>query len=83
MPRIDAAPHRDEPHPLGHVGVDDAVDALRRREPVDAERSGDAVDRRFGGGMVEPAPAAEKTLRIEIAEHQIGVGDGRLLPPGP
>ena len=78
MPRVDAAPHRDEPHPFGHVGVDDAMYPLRRGQPIDAERCGDAVDRRLGRGPVEPAPSAQKTRRVEIAQHQVGVGDRRL-----
>ena len=77
VPRIDAAPHRDEPHPLGHRRVDDPVDAARRGEPVDPELRSDTVDRGFGGRPVETAPAAEKARRIEIAEHEIGVGDRR------
>ena len=77
-PRVDAAPHRDQPHPLGHVGVDDAMDAVRRGQPIDAERCGDAVDRRLGRAPVEPAPPAEKARRVEIAQHQVGVGDRRL-----
>ncbi len=76
-PGIDAAPHRDEPHALGHVRVDDAVDARCRRDPVDAERGGDRIDGALGGRAVEPAVAAEEVVGIEIAEHEVGVGDGR------
>ena len=35
------------------------------------------VDGRLGGRTVEPAPPAEKGRRVEIAEHQIGVGHRR------
>ena len=76
--RVDAAPHRDEAHPLGHVRVDDAVNAARGGEPVDAERGGDSIDRALGQPCIEPPFAAEEIRRVEIAEHQIGVGDGRL-----
>ncbi len=69
MPRIDATTHRDEPYSLGHIGVDDAVNALRRRQPADAKSCGDAVDRGFRGGAIEPTPATQETLRIEIAQH--------------
>ncbi len=82
LPGVDAAAHRDEPHPSGHRGVDDAMDALRRREPADPESCGDTVDRGLGGSAVEMAPAAEKARRIEIAEHQVGVGDGRRVAAG-
>ena len=77
MPGIDTAAHRDEPYPLCHCRVDDAVDAAGRGEPVDPELGGDTVDRGLGGRPVEAAPAAEKARGIEIAEHQIGVGDRR------
>src|SRR5271167_2799411 len=46
IPWIDAAADRDEPDSLGHRGVDDAMDAARRAEPVDAEPGGDVVDSR-------------------------------------
>ena len=68
-PRIDAAPHRDEPYPLGHGRVDDPVDSACGTHAVDAERRSDFVDSRFGGRKVEPAPSAEKTRRIEITEQ--------------
>ena len=58
------------------------MDAARRGEPVDPELRGDTVDRGFGGRPVETAPAAEKARRIEIAEHQIGVGDRRGCAAG-
>src|SRR5690349_4705253 len=71
---IDAAPHRDQPHPLCHRGVDDAVDAARGGEPLDPEPGGDTVDGALGGGGVELACATEEIRRIEIAEHEVGVG---------
>ena len=76
-PRIDAAAHRDEPHALGHVGVDDAVDAARpprRRSTPSAAAM--PVDGALGRRAVEPAPPPRKLSRVEIAEHQIGVGHG-------
>ena len=76
--RIDAAAHRDEPHPLGHVGVDDAMDALAPR-PAGRCRARAAIGStaRLGRGAVEPRAAAEEARRVEVAEHEIGVGDGR------
>jgi hypothetical protein len=53
------------------------VDAARRGESVDPELVGDAVDRGFGRRPVETAPATEEARGIEIAEHQIGIGDRR------
>ena len=39
--------------------------------------AGDAIDGALGRPLVETARAAEKIRRIEIAEHEVGVGDGR------
>jgi hypothetical protein len=83
MPGVDTAAHGDEPHPFGHRRVDDPMDAPRRGEPIDAERGGDAVDCHFGGRPIKAAPAAEKARRIQISEHQIGVGDRRLVAAAP
>src|SRR5205085_6337384 len=77
-PRINATPNRNEAHSLGHIRVDDAMDAARRGEPVDAEPGGDTVDGALGQALVETARAAEKIRRVEIAEHKVGVGDGWL-----
>ena len=73
---INAAPHRDEAHTFSHRGVDDPVNAIGRRRAVDAQRAGDAIDGSLGGRAVEPAPAAEKVVRVDEAEHHVGVGDG-------
>ena len=45
---------------------------------IDAERPGHGrLDGPSGGGLVEAHGAAGEPLRIEIAEDQVGVGDGR------
>ena len=77
-PRIDAAAHRDQPDAFGHVRVDDAIDALGRGHAVDAEPAGDAIDGGLGGAAIEARAAAEEVVGIEEAEHQVGVGHGRL-----
>ncbi len=78
-PRIDAAPHRDEPHALGHVRVDDAMDAgARPRSDRCQAAPAIAIDGALGRRDVEPAVAAEEIVRVEIAEHEVGVGHGRL-----
>ena len=41
------------------------------------------ADRALGGGDVERHFAAEETVGAETAEHQIGVGDGRLVAAEP
>ena len=66
----DAGRHRD---------VDDVVDAGRRLDDSDAERPGEAaLDRLLGGRAVEPHLAAEEGRLVDEAEHEVGVGDGRL-----
>ena len=81
--RVHPAADRDQPDPLRHAGVDDAVDPLRRGHAADAEPRGEGVHRTGGGLCVEPLPAAEETYRVEEAEHEVGVGHGRCgsAPP--
>ena len=52
---------------------------LRGRDPVDAERGGDRDRRRARPPPVEPPLAAEEVVRVEVAEHEVGVGDRRLV----
>ena len=75
--RINAAPHRRHPHAVRHAAVDDAVDAggglgrcrSQARVPVWQPRRSPPPD---------PAPpATQEICRIEVAQHQVGVGDGR------
>ena len=55
------------------------VDAPGGAHQVQAERPADArLDRRAPPRAVEPHRAAEEEVRIEVAEHQVGVGHGRL-----
>ena len=42
----------------------------------DAEPFGDRVHRAGRGLFVEPLPAPEETLRVEVSEHEVGVGHG-------
>ena len=52
--------------------------------PLIAERSGDAPIQNLAGlAGVEPHLAAEEVSGIEPAEHEIGVGDGRLGAAAP
>ena len=70
----------------GHAFVDQLMDAPRRARGVHAQRIADArLHRVFGAGQVEAQPTAQEKGRIEIAEQQIGVGDGLFgcMPPRP
>src|SRR5262245_65680692 len=76
--RVDTATHGNEPDTFGHVGVDDAIDPLRRGHAIDAELVSDAIDGRFGGATSEAHAAAEKIVGIEEAENEVGIRHRRL-----
>ena len=52
------------------------MNAARSGDSLDTELGGDAINRPLGRGGVELARAAEEIRRVEIAEHEVGVGDG-------
>ena len=56
---------------------------MRRGEPADPECGSDLVDRDFGRVASKPTSATEKTSRIEIAEHEIGVETVAAIRPPP
>ena len=60
-----------------HVLVDDAVDAPRRRDHVEAQRARDVfLDRTPRGLAVEPHAPAQEEFGVEVTEQEIGVGHG-------
>ena len=79
LARIMAAFDRDEPDRADHVVVDDRKDAARGRIDAHAERLGDApahgAMRRL---LIEGEAAAEQEGR-QVPEHEMRVGDGRLV----
>ena len=76
--RIDAAAHRDQPHALGHVGVDDAVDALAPPPPRSMPSAARDARRRRARRPPRSSRASppRKSVGVEIAEHEVGVGHG-------
>ena len=53
------------------------MDALRRAQRVDRQWPGDLLgDTVLSRGQIEPKLAAEKVIRAQIAQNQIGVGHG-------
>ena len=77
--RIVALGDRDLAHRERHLGDRDLDDRLRGRDGVELERLGDLLlDAARGAVGVELHLAAEEIVRIEPAEHHVGVGDGRL-----
>ncbi len=68
----------------GHVFVDDAVDAPRRFFDRQSHRLGEMfVQGPPGGVLVEFHLAAEKAVGADIAQHQIGIGDGGQFAAAP
>ena len=82
--RVDAALHGDDADRGGHVRVHDVVDGARRVGDVDAERVGDAtrqIASRRGVGREHHATG--EAAGIEVAEQEVGVGDGRIGAAAP
>ena len=77
--RIVALGDRHLAHRERHLVDRNVDDCLRRRHDIELERARDllldAAPRAFG---VELHRAAEEIVGIEPAEHDVGVGDGRL-----
>ena len=83
--RVVAALHRDQVQRVHHRGVRDLDDAVRRLDDVDrpsgfAQRSSIARARALD---VEADLAAEEVVGVEPAEHDVGVGHGRLGAAAP
>ncbi len=82
--RVVAALDRDDAQGFGHVAVDDLDDLGGSLGNLKAERRCDiAGDRGFGGGCVDRQIAAQQRFAVEIAEHDVGVADGRMRAAAP
>ena len=76
---VDAALGREHKHFVGHAHVDDFAHARGGFHHAHAKRFGDlVVDGGARRGGVEFLRAAQEIIGIEIAAHDIGVGDGRV-----
>ena len=78
--RVVAAGDRDHAQRRGHVGAQHAHDGRRRvldRQPERARHR--PLDGGPGERGVERRAAAQEPRRVERAEHDVGVGDGRLV----
>src|SRR5580700_8457465 len=76
--RVVAAHDRDFLDAGGHLCHDDRDDALGHALLVEADLRGEPLDCRRGWRRVEADLTAERTVRAEPAQYEIGVGDGRL-----
>ena len=63
----------------GHVLVYDGVDAPREFGHADAGLGGYLADGGFRFGDIDRHRAAGKRLRVEVAEHEVGIGHRGLL----
>ena len=80
-PRVPTALQRHDAHGALHIAVGDSVDTPGRLAQRQLQRIAHiAHDARFGAGPVEPHRAAVEIIRVEIAQHQIGVGHGGRRP---
>lgn len=59
---------------IRHALVDHVVDGVRRLLGRHREARGDGLHRRASRVAVEPDFAAEKEIRIDVAQHDIGIG---------
>ena len=79
LARVVAAFDRHDAQRRGHVGVDEPIDALGCFKRRQAERLRNATDDGpFRGRGVQGDLPAQQSVRVEIAQDQIGVRDGRL-----
>ena len=76
--RVIAPFDRDAPDAVHHVVVDDGEHAIGRLFGRKAERIGYAHKRATRLLDAERQLAAEQSVRIEIAQHQIGIRRGGL-----
>ena len=83
VPRVMSLLDRRLADQVGHLRVDDPEDADRDLLRLHPELLAHLRERAQRELPVELHPAAEKRARVEIAEHEVGVGDGRVRPAEP
>ena len=77
--RIEAARQRHHADGAGHVRVAEPDDGRRRRIDVDAQRPGELVGEDLAHLRHRHRPRhGQQPLRVQPAQHQVGVGDGGL-----
>ena len=80
--RIEALLHRDQPERTEHVLVDDVDDAGRSPLEIETQSRGDGLHSVDGGIDIELHLAADQLAR-QVAEHDVGIGDRRLVAAHP
>ena len=83
--RVVAARQRHHADRAGHVGVGEPEHGRGRAAGVEPERRGRSASAKIAAHAPRRRPARRPPAAPpgQPAEHQIGVGDGRLVPPRP
>jgi len=83
-PRVDAPSGGHAADGVCHIRIDEPEDARRGIDDGDPERRRHALlERRVSTLDVEPHGPARERDRVQVAEHQVRVGDRRLLAAAP
>src|SRR5262249_47894363 len=84
MPGILAPSDRHDADGAFHVEGDELMDAPCRVDPADAQGTRDVIVDRAGCRVpVEPARTSEEEIWVEVSQHEVRVGDGRLATRRP
>ena len=79
--RIQSAFENVDARCIRHGLDDDAKDRLRRRVDIDRLGTRDGHRYRLGRGLgIQGKFAADQPVRIQVSEHEAGVGNGRRTP---
>jgi len=68
---------------VGHLGVDDPEHADRHLLGLHAELGPERGERAQRERAVEMHPPAEEEVRVEVAEHEVGIVTVGSVPPFP
>src|ERR1700751_4096902 len=77
--RIEALLDRGLADDVGHLELDDLRDAAGALEQSKAQPIANVFYRAFGTALVELDAAPSEIVRIDVAEHDVGVGHCRYL----
>ena len=74
---------RQREHPadrIGHVGIHQPHRGCGCRLRVQAERGAQPSERSGGRRTIEPHPPTGEPLRVDSAQHEVGIGHGGFRP---
>ena len=80
IPRVEAPLGEAHMRAARHVGIDHLVDRRRGLLDREVQRGGDLLpDGLLREILPQPGFAPEEPLRIDVAQHHVGIGHGRLV----